>query len=106
MIKDKSKIPPGGYCYTWVELPSVENNFRGKVNQCPYYEVKEVGGVEFPWCNFLDLGGYPGAGKWRGWKNFEDAEVKLSKYFNGRIEEKLPLSLLFDSCKECGENIE
>jgi hypothetical protein len=106
MIKDSSKIPPGDYCYTWSELPSVENNYRGKINKCPYYEVKKVDGVIFPWCNFLGLGGYPGDGQWTGWENFEEAEVKLNEHFEGKADEKLPLSLLFDSCKECGENTE
>jgi hypothetical protein len=62
MTKDTSIIPKGDYCYTWKEVPSESNNYRGKVNQCPYYDVKNVNGVEFPWCNYLELGGTPGDG--------------------------------------------
>jgi hypothetical protein len=55
--KDTSIIPKGDYCYTWKEVPSESNNYRGKVNYCPYYDVKNVNGVEFPWCNYLELVG-------------------------------------------------
>ncbi len=34
--KDTSIIPKGDYCYTWKEVPSESNNYRGKVNYCPY----------------------------------------------------------------------
>ena len=50
-MKDTSVIPKGDYCYTWKEVPSESNNYRGTVNRCPYYDVKNVNGVQFPWCN-------------------------------------------------------
>ena len=110
MNKDTSIIPKGDYCYTWKEVPSESNNYRGTVNHCPYYEVKNVDGVEFPWCNYLELGGIPSSDKWLGWgdDDYDDPWKVLTEHFGGKeqMEEKLSLSLLFDSCKECGVNNE
>jgi len=91
-MKDTSVIPKGDYCYTWKEVPSESNNYRGTVNRCPYYDVKNVNGVEFPWCNYLELGG----------------DDILNKHFGSaeETEKHLPLFFLFDGCKECGENVE
>ena len=107
-VKDTSIIPKGDYCYTWKEVPSESNNYRGTVNRCPYYDVKNVNGVEFPWCNYLELGGTPGDGNWAGWKDDIKADEILTEHFGSKekMEEKLSLFLLFDSCKECGENVE
>lgn len=107
-MKDTSVIPHGCYCYTWKEVPSESNNYRGTVNRCPYYDVKNVNGVEFPWCNYLELGGTPGDGNWAGWKDDIKADEVLTKHFGSKekMEEKLSLFLLFDGCKECGENVE
>lgn len=104
--KDISVIPKGDYCYTWTETPSHKNNFRGKVKHCPYYEVKNIEGVELPWCSYLELGGTPGNGDWTGWEDYEKAEKILIKHFGSESEmnDKLSLFLLFDSCKECGIN--
>ena len=108
MTKNTSIIPKGDYCYTWKEVPSESNNYRGKVNQCPYYDVKNVNGVEFPWCNYLELGGTPGDEKWKGWDDHTNADEVLKEHFGSKeqMEDKLPLFLLFDSCKECGVNVE
>ena len=107
-MKDTSVIPKGDYCYTWIEVPSVENNFVGKTKVCPYAEVKDINGVHVPWCNYLELGGFPGNGKWAGWEDSGKADEVLIEYFGSKekMEEKLPLFLLFDSCKECGVNTE
>lgn len=58
-MKDTSQIPVGDYCYTWLEYPSEENNFRGKTKSCPYWTRKTIAGVKIPWCEFLDLSGIP-----------------------------------------------
>ncbi len=107
-MKDTSVIPKGDYCYTWIEVPSVENNFVGKTKVCPYAEVKDINGVEFPWCNYLELGGTPGDGNWAGWKDSDKADDILNKHFGSaeETEKHLPLFFLFDGCKECGENVE
>ncbi len=31
-------IPKGDYCYTWIETPSSANNFKGKVEVCPFWQ--------------------------------------------------------------------
>ena len=107
-MKDTSVIPKGDYCYTWKEVPSESNNYRGTVNQCPYYDVKNVNGVHGPWCNYLELGGYPSSGKWAGWEDIDKATDILNKHFGSEQEadKNLCLFLLFDGCKECGENVE
>ena len=107
-MKDTSVIPKGDYCYTWKEVPSESNNYRGTVNQCPYYDVKNVNGVHVPWCNYLELGGYPSSGKWAGWEDIDKATDILNKHFGSEQEadKNLCLFLLFDGCKECGENVE
>lgn len=106
--KDTSVIPKGIYCYTWKEYPNEQNNWSGKVNYCPYYDVKDINGVEIPWCNYLELGGTPGSGKWKGWDDYGTAEKVLIEHFGGKeqMDEKLPLFSLFDQCKECGINDE
>lgn len=95
--KDKSLIPKGDYCYTWIETPSVENKFRGKVKNCPYFKYKEMNGVKVPWCDYLECGGLPNNG----------GEInKIRKYYGSeeKMDKELPLFLLFDGVKECGEN--
>lgn len=106
-MKDTSIIPHSEYCYTWTEVPSKENNYTGKIKQCPYYQIKNIDGVEIPWCDYLELGGTPGDGTWDGWNDYEKALEKLSKHFGSKeeVDNKLCLFLLFDSCKECGINI-
>lgn len=32
------EIPKGLYCYSWVEVPSKDNKYVGKVKYCPYYD--------------------------------------------------------------------
>ena len=74
---DKSLIPKGDYCYTWIEVPSVKNGFRGKVKCCPYWESRDDKPEQSNgYCKYLKLG---------DWME------------NGT-------SLLFDQVKECGEN--
>ena len=107
-MKDTSVIPHGDYCYTWIEVPSVSNNFVGKTKKCPYADVKDINGVHVPWCNYLELGGYPSSGKWAGWEDIDKATDILNKHFGSEQEadKNLCLFLLFDGCKECGENVE
>jgi len=107
-VKDTSIIPKGDYCYTWIEVPSESNNYRGKTKQCPYYDCMNINGVEFPWCNYLEQGGIPNSDNWKGWDNYDSAEKVLIKHFGSEetMDEKLSLFLLFDSCKECGVNLE
>ena len=98
MEKDTSIIPKGDYCYTWKEVPSKSNNFRGKINRCSYYEVKNVNGVEFPWCNYLEAGGIPSSNHWKGWNDDENPEKILIEHFGRETKrnEKLNLSNIFD----------
>jgi len=105
-VKDTSIIPQGPYCYTWIETPSKENNYVGKTNTCAYYQCRTINGVQIPWCNYLDMGGTPGDGDWQGWEGTNKPMEKLKAHFGSEdvMYDKLGLHLLFDMCKECGEN--
>lgn len=97
--KDKSVIPPGDYCYTWVEAPNRDTGFRGEIKTCPYLTKKEFNGAEVPWCSFLDCGGIH--------NNQSESDItKLIEHFGSeeKMDEELPLFLLWDMVKECGVN--
>lgn len=104
--KDTSIIPNGLYCYAWDELPTDRNNFRGTINKCPYFESKNVNGVEFPWCNYLEKGGIPIDDTWLSWEDEAAAEKTLIEHFGSeeKMNENLSFFLLSDLCKECGIN--
>jgi hypothetical protein len=90
MKKDESLIPEGPYCYT----PQ-----KGRAARCPYHTTKEINGVHVPYCSFLEMGGLD--------NDMEDSEFnKLVEHYGGDDEvfEALPLDLLWDQVKECGEN--
>jgi hypothetical protein len=96
---DTSVIPKGDYCYQWEEVPSSENNFRGKIKRCPYYTHKTLNGVSVPWCVFLNCGGIDNA--------HDDSQIQsLVEHFGTeeKMDEALPLFLLWDEVKECGIN--
>ena len=88
-----------GYCKNSIE--KLRKSFRGKTKNCPYYKLKEINGVKVPWCDYLGLGGTEGDGNWT-----EEDWGKLIEHYKTEeeLDKELPLSLLFDGCKECGEN--
>lgn len=98
MKLDKTHIPEEPYCYTWLETPSEKNGFKGKTHKCPYYTHKTLNGVKVAWCEFMDLGGILNEGK-------DDDYEKLTEHYGTeeKVSENLPLFLLFDYVKECGE---
>ena len=82
------KIPKGQYCY----------DEKGK---CPYYSTIERGGIKLAYCNFLNEGSC---------FDLTDEEFQALKDFhrassNTDIYELYPLDLLWDSVKECEENM-
>lgn len=104
---NKNLIPKGNYCYTWIQEPSKENNYQGIIKKCPFWNVKKFNGVEIPWCDYLNSGGYPNETEnYEGWEDYDEADKKLKEYFGEEYEEKTNCILLFDQCKECGENLE
>jgi len=75
----KSLIPHSDYCYKWLETPSPENNYRGKVKTCPFYDkMANLPSQSNGYCHYLQAGDFT-----------EDGT-----------------HLLFDMCKECGINAE
>ncbi len=100
MKKDKDLIPKGHYCYV-IDYDNFNGDFSGDVPiiECPYREHREIVGVSLPYCAYLEKFGWQ--------NNLEDGEFdKLVQHF-GSVDaafNNLPLDLLWDSCKECGEN--
>jgi hypothetical protein len=97
---DKNGIPKGVYCYVFNgKNRMVDGVPHFGVRQCPHLIEKEYNGVLVPYCNFLKRGSS---------FDLSDADhAKLLEYFNGDEEaerKELGLSLLWDGCKECGEN--
>jgi len=101
--KDTSGIPKGDYCYVFDGRKGIDEKtglpWMG-TKRCPYYTHKEFDGVLVDWCDFMecgDVGNYD--------RTDEDIQ-KLIKYFGSeeKMEEALPLFLLWDGVKECGEN--
>lgn len=100
-MRDKSVIPFGLYCYTFLELPDKKNRYHGKIQNCPYYKHKTINNVKVPWCTYLGLGGID-----NGWTSEEWKSVKKHYKNEKELDKNLPFSLLWDACKECGENME
>ena len=94
--KDTSVIPKGCYCYSPAEgvskygIPNIKN--------CPYMSSKEYNGVLVPYCEYLEEGDEGNI--------TEEDHKKLLEHFGSeeKLKEILPLDLLWDSCKCCGEN--
>jgi len=100
--KDTSLIPIGHYCYKF------DNLYEGEVMpghyptvNCPYGGYKDLHGVSMPYCSFLEEYGDDNNLSNEGYK-------KLIAHFktDEAMWEVLKLDLLWDSCKECGENYE
>lgn len=99
--KNPSLIPPGPYCYRWVEAPSPDNNFTGVTEPCPFYGEAVLNGVNVPWCHFLKQGGLDN-------RDYGDEWAKLVQHFGSEdaLRKGLPLNLLWDGVKECGEGLD
>lgn len=91
-MKDKSLIPYGPYCYTYKD---------DRYIPCPYYKIRDINSIPVPWCEYLELGGMIG-----DHHAPENQYKKLLEYYGTeeKMDKELPLFLLFDQCKECGEN--
>lgn len=101
--KDTSLIPIGHYCYhldNSYDGPKIEE-YSFPIVSCPYDSYKNINGVNVPYCAYLEKSGCK-----NGWKDGEFE--KLIEYFGSEdaVYDNLPLDLLWDSCKECGENYE
>ena len=102
--KDKSVIPHGAYCYNVNGKKGIDEETGLPtigVDVCPYWEIRQIIGIDVCWCAYLDKGSM-----------FFDDHIteeeyhKLSDHFGGWIQtqDALPLLLLFDQCKCCDEN--
>ncbi len=94
--KDTSIIPKGSYCYSFLS----ERTKWGmpKTKYCPYRKCKQYGEVFVDYCEYLELGDYGGV-------TGEDRDKLVSFFGNEeKLNEELKIMLLWDDCKECGEN--
>lgn len=90
MNKDASVIPVGDYCY--------DDN-----GVCPYWSTNpDYDEQESGYCSYIEKGDWQmnGDKKWRQVYNREGQ--KLSKKLESAHEIGMPMSLLWDQCKECG----
>lgn len=96
--KSTQGIPRGQYCYKLAG--KMKHRADGmpywKTKCCPHLTSKKFGGVVVTWCNFLELGSVHN-------NTTPEEHKKLEAHFGSeaKMDEKLPLSLLWDQCKEC-----
>ena len=92
MFSKKDKIPKGHYCYSYDK--------DGKFKCCPFWTQKKINDVNVTWCEFLNKGDVP--------NGTSEADFEKLKFVYGPKNEDvwkaLPLDLLWDQVKECGEN--
>lgn len=99
--KDTSLIPIGHYCYRRDIFYDGSKLKPGQIAivTCPYSTYKNINGIDVPYCAYLER---------LGWDNkFTEMDMKkLVQHFGSEdaVFDKLNLDLLWDSCKECGEN--
>lgn len=96
MPNDTSIIPKGSYCYTIDRVDMKESKIYTK--NCPYYNYTVINTVLVPTCEYLELMGVPDCD--------DETYKKLLDFYGNydKLHEAMPLSLLWDSCKECGVN--
>ena len=83
--KDESVIPKGCYCYSADYV-------------CPYWKIKKDRPEQYNgWCDFLKKGDLELA------KDMLLEDVRTGEVIKGD-ELPIPVSLLWDQCKECGIN--
>jgi hypothetical protein len=104
MEKDKKLIPLGVYCYRpdYLYIGEEREPWEFPIVYCPYYTHKEINGVSVPYCSYLEKLGWSNS-----WKDDEEWK-KLIEHFGSESKtlDALELDLLWDACKECGENDE
>ena len=98
---NKDLIPRGLYCYEFdiTKKDEEREDFSIPICSCPYSTYKNINGVDVDWCEYKNKGGV---------SNYvtEEEHAKLVEHFGSvdAIYDNLPLDLLWDGVKECGEN--
>jgi hypothetical protein len=93
---NKDLIPKGPYCFTAKSFNVKTGELE--TDECPYFCFMNDDGVSVPFCKYLNEGSISNNWNEEEWQKLED------KYGNFKsIEEKYPLSLLWDQVKSCGE---
>jgi len=102
--KDKRRIPAGPYCHSMYG-----KGFRPGV--CPYWSLrKDKPDQANGYCSYLERGDWDmnKEKKWtRVYNKKKGGRIPKSKQIERSAEEiGLPMSLLWDGCKECGVKME
>ena len=91
MRKDKTLIPKGYYCYSLTSK---------SYKRCPYWSINKNYPKQFNgYCSYIEKGDWELSiqyNKTAKWRNTKGQFCESDKF--------LPLSLLWDQCKECGVN--
>ena len=98
MKKDKKLIPTGYYCYTLLK--------NHKRHFCPYWSIKKDKlEQENGYCAYLEKGDWD-INKEVKWETLDKNGKKVKGKLQSANEIGFPMSLLWDSVKECGINEE
>lgn len=93
-MKDTSVIPKGLYCYD-------------KNGDCPYWSLNVYHEPQYNgYCAFMEKGDWD-LNKEKSWRvMYKDGKIIPDAELQSGEELGIPLSLLWDQCKECGINEE
>jgi hypothetical protein len=76
-LKITSIIPKGYYCYDWIETPCHKNNYRGKVKNCPYWDLnKSKHSQDNGYCHFLKCGDWENTYTSLLWDGVKECQIK------------------------------
>ena len=92
-------IPDGDYCYRITTIETLPSGYpKINIKYCTHYHTKTVCEVAIPYCDFLGKMGYPDC--------TDEEYEKLLEFYKScdKIDEVMPLNLLWDGCKCCGVN--
>lgn len=75
----KGLVPHGNYCYSWEEVPSVKNNFRGKVKKCPFWDsfYPKMPDQSYGFCHLMKIGDFTKDGTVLLWDQVKCCGINL-----------------------------
>lgn len=81
LTKDEAEklIPHGDYCYIREEAPKLENNFHGKIKNCPFWDSFYPKMPEYSngFCHFMKVGDFTKDGTDLLWDQIKCCGVNL-----------------------------
>lgn len=88
----ESLVPHGDYCYTWEGVPSVENNFRGKIKKCPFWDsfYPKMPDQSYGFCHLMKIGDFTKDGTHLLWDQVKCCGVNLPDESEYTFEDEKP----------------